>query len=227
MATKKNVAISVMETVGEATDDVDLRLQFEKWVQQVYDEIGSEIGWDFLRKDETITTVASTEEYSTQIDTYHITAVRIDPDDDPIRYRSVEDLIRYGYDLNQAGRPEYWYPSGYDEATKKNLIRFWPIPDSAFNIQVFEEGGPKLLGSEDEVPLPRVLDYVLEDGVEARYLRNESDYEGANLVRTDFFIELSKQKIRLTNRPNNYLRLQVTDIPRVTLGEVRLPPDTF
>lgn len=227
--TKNQMAQDVMTELGEDTSDSSLVSLFEGFVQRVYDDIGSEARWSFQVAEEDITTVASTETYKIGVDVHDISSMRIDPTDEQVEYKSRDELVYKGVDMDETGRPRFWYDAGFDSATSKQQISLWPIPDAIYTIEVHTQGAPKSLATGDTIPVPNEFLSLIFEGVLALGYRHEKDWESYDRTWQNFAVRKEKLRRRYNNRVNNYLQFQQTDVPRRTdtLSPVRLPPSHF
>lgn len=226
--TVNDVATDVMIEVGENTGDATLVLQFERWVSNAFQRIGITLDWKFNRPTETFVTAASTAEYSlTSTLADDIRGMRISGDDDPIFYKEERELYERGVDLEQEGRPMYFWFREYDKTNEVLKIAFWPIPDQIFSIDVMMRAAPGTLVSADELPYPREFVQAIEARVKYLYYMNEEKVEVAIAFKRDF----DEIMMFLVNRfkfPKEHHRLQQTDVMSDDyLRDVRLPPDHF
>jgi hypothetical protein len=228
MATKNAVALEVMRELGEATSNTTLVTQYEIWVQEAYDEIISEMVWPFARQTESIATVAATATVKMATNAFMPRTIRISPTDEPVDYKSREELIHAGVNMDETGRPRFWYHDSYDITNAKFVLGLWPIPDAIYSLQTTESTQGTALVTGDTVPLPREFLRILKLGIKAVAKGNEQDYAGADRDSVTFHAALTKMLIRYKNRPNEYLRLGVTDVATTDpMKPVRLPPSHF
>lgn len=226
--TVNDVAKDIMTEVGEATSDATLVLQFERWVSNAFQRIGIALDWKFNRPTEQITTVASTSEYSlTDKLVDDIKAMRINGDDDPIFYKSEQELFERGVDLEQEGRPMFYFFREYDKTNEVLKVVFWPIPDAVYTIDVMERAAPGTLATADVLPYPREFVQAIEARVKFLYYMNEEKVEVA-LVHRDEFDKIMALLVRRFKWPDEMHRLGITDISNEDyLRDVRLPPNHF
>lgn len=226
--TVNDVAEDIMLEVGESTGDADLVLQFERWVSNAFQRIGITLDWKFNKPTEQITTVASTAEYdltSTLID--DIRGMRINADDDPIFYKEERELFERGVDLEQEGRPMYYWFREYDKTNEVLSVHLWPIPDAVYTIDVLGRASPGTLVSADELPYPREFVQAIEARVKYLYYMNEEKVEVAVNFKRDFD-EVMALLIMRMKFPRERHRLNRTDVAgEGYLRDVRLPPDHF
>jgi hypothetical protein len=217
-----------MTEMGEDTSNSSLVTQFEAWTQRVYEEVSRYAIWKFSRQSEDLTTVASQAEYSIDINAMAITAARIDPDDDPIDFKSKEEMIKKGFDMEETGEPRFWYHAGFDQTTGKNKIGLWPIPSSIMTIELVQFGQPIALATGDNIPLPQEFMSVVHSGVKALNLGNEKDYEGQKIEFANYRDQLERLRLRYAHPKGQRKTFEPTDVPghgRAPL--VRFPPGQF
>lgn len=217
-----------MAELGEDTSNATLVTLFEKFVQRVFEDLGRATRWFFMVQEEDVNTVASTEEYSISTDAAFITSARIDPTDDPVEYITRDELIRRGVDMDETGRPKFFYHSGFDSATLKSKISFWPIPDDVYKVELHEIQQPKTLASGDVVPVPHEFDSVLYEGVLAMAYRHENMLDLYDRTWTGYQVEKERLRRRYAHQPNHYRRMQVRDINTSDpMAPVRFDPSHF
>lgn len=180
MPTKAQLAQDLAVEAGEQYDDIDIKEQFEEWVQQAVDEVYAGSPWFFRNAQEDITTAAATKSYTlgatvAQIRDMVVTAVPVGQesvDGRHITYAPVERLIAHGKDLDAAGAPMYWYFYGVGTGTELK-VAFQPVPDDIYTITVHELLRPADLSSSDTIPLPK--EYLTAVRSKARYYLAMSD----------------------------------------------------
>lgn len=226
--TVNDVATDLMTEVGESTSDATLLLQFERWVSNAFQRIGITLDWKFNRPTEQITTVASTSTYSltdTLVD--DIRAMRINGDDDPLFYKSEQELFERGVDLEQEGRPMFYFFREYDKTNEVLKVVLWPIPDAVFTIDVLERAAPGTLVSADELPYPREFVQAIEARVKFLYYMNEEKVDVA-MVHRDEFQQILTLLVKRFKWPAETHRMAQTDVTQDDyLKDVRLPPNHF
>jgi hypothetical protein len=227
--TKNQMAQDVMTELGEDTGTATLVTLFEGFVQRVYDDVGSEARWSFQFAEEDITTVASTETYGVAIDVHDISSMRIDPTDEQVEFKSRDDLVRAGVNMDEEGRPRFWYDAGFDATTSKQQISFWPIPDAVYTVEVHTQGAPAQLATGDTLPVPNEFLSLIFEGVLALGYRHEKDWDSYDRTYANYALRKEKLRRRYAHRVNAFRKLQVTDVPRRTdtMKPVRLPPSHF
>lgn len=227
LPTLNGMATSVMKEVGEDTSDADLVLIYEGWVQDVYDIIGTSLKWHFMSVSEQLSLVASTVEYKIQTDTDVIRGMRHSPTDDPIYFIELRELVARGVDFENESKPQYWYYSQFDEAANQWAVKFWPIPDQAYTVDVFELASPKELATGDTIPFPRAFQNVVKNGVRWYAYMNEEKLDVANMYRDAFNAGLASVMARY-KFPEERRRLVESDVVETDyMRDVRLPPDHF
>lgn len=227
LPTVNDMATEVMREVGEDTSDADLVLIYEGWVQDVYDIIGTSLKWHFQSVSETLNLVASTKEYSLAADTDIVRGMRHNPTDDPIYFIELRELVSRGVDFENESKPQYFYYGEFDEANNQWKVNFWPIPDQAYNVDVYTLSSPKDLATGDTIPFPRAFINVMKNGIRWYAYTNEEKLDVAVMYRDAFSagLEVVMQRYKF---PEERRRLVESDVVETDyMRDVRLPPDHF
>ena len=215
--------------LGESTNDTALTNLFVSWFNDAYMHFGAEVAWFFLRAYPTITTSADDNTYSlTAASARQISAMRVTVTDEPMEYVPYNELVRRGLDLEQTGKPEVWWDTGYDAANDQVTVELWPIPNAVYILEAEVEGAPEVLTDSATIPFPPEFWPLVKDGVRAYYRESEGDYEGAKEIFTRFFGVTAKLAKRFKPKPGRWRRLRVTDVGRsMHQPFVRFPPGQF
>jgi len=215
---------------GEPVSDTETLNQVKEWIQDGYKEIASERDWDFLRRTDTIETVASTRVYSLSASASEVTYGRIVTTDDPVEYIPKEGLVKRGLDLEQTGAyPTFFYNEGYDEVNGVNQIGLWPIPIGIVSIEFEENRRAEELSDTSMMPLPSELLSALKYYVRAEQARDDKDFEEYDRELARFYKTVNSRKKRFKNSPPAHRpRLRVSDVPVSSrIQEVRFDPNHF
>lgn len=188
---------------GEQYGDLDIADQFQKWVQETYEEVVADARWFFKNSSEEITPVAGTAVYTLPTTVSEIRAAYINSTPKPARvsYSAVERLLARGENLAAPGTPRAWYYAGIDPNTTAKKIKFWPVPDAAFaatgNKVILETiNRPETLALTDTIPLPTEYIRVIRDGVRYRVKFNDNDLDGSRASYTVFREGLARLNAR-------------------------------
>lgn len=177
--TIRDFSVLLIPESGPSDQDDDHLALIDKWVIGSIIDICTEWNWDALRTSEQITSVAAQAEYSLQATGSNIISVRTPVDERQIDPTTEEELIRYGYDLEQQNDTTlYYYPSGYDTATKKNKIKFYPVPST--NTIVYEVEEKKRLDglvAASDCPLPVEFNELIMAGARIRIFQHNLKYQ--------------------------------------------------
>ena len=130
-------------------------------------------------------TVASTAAYSLAATTGEVKSVRIPATDDVIIYTPVERLIAKDKNLELEGKPENWWIDSLG-TSQEMKIRFYPIPDAVYAVELHVLNRPSDLGDSDTIPLPVEYIDVVREGVRYKTRYNENNLEAAGLALQEF-----------------------------------------
>jgi hypothetical protein len=230
MPTVSALALELASEAGESTTDTDYLSLVRGWIKDGYREIGDKAAWAFLKTDESVSfTVAGGDEYETQATCSEITYMRLTATDTPVIYVPVERLASLGLDLEQTGRPKYFYSSGYNSSTGKNKFKVWPVPDGTYAGEIHENGRPVELEDADTIPMPTNFLTIMKDYVRMMQAKDDKDYELYDRMDTKWQKALAERMLRYSKQPARHIRLRVSDITgdRAEMQPVRLPPEHF
>lgn len=230
MPTVSELAVDLSTEAGEATTDTSYLSLVRKWIKGGYREIGDASQWAFLKTEESINfSVAGGAEYRTQTSASEITAIRLTVTDEPVAYVPVERLIQLGYDLEQTGKPIYFYNTGYDEALAQHKFKVWPVPNATYAAHIVEHKMAKTLADADEIPMPANFLTILEDYVRGMQAFDDKDYEAFDRMERKWRGALAERLQRYSKQPARNIRLRVSDLPstRGDLVPARLDPNHF
>lgn len=181
--TKNELAQELAVEAGEQYDDIDVKEQFEAWVQQAIDAVYAVSPWFYRNSEETVVTAASTKTYTLAAATSKIRDVAIGTTH--IVYSPIERLIARGKDLSAAGPPVYWYFDGLD-ASNQLKISFQPVPSGVQNVTVFGIQRPADLASGDTIPLPKEFLNAVRLKVRSLLAMSDKDYNAAGIFEQQF-----------------------------------------
>lgn len=205
--TKNQLAQELAIEAGEQFDDIDVKAQFEDWVQQAVDEIMSASPWFFRNVTETVNTVASTATYTLGASTSSIRDIAYGTTH--IVYAPIERLIARGKSLTVTGTPEYWYFAGMDSSNQLK-ISFQPVPNAALAITVHGVARPVALASGDTIPLPHEYLNAVRAKVRSLLAFSDKDYQSAAMFEQGFQAALGRlaQQYAGLVRPPSRLRVK-------------------
>lgn len=193
MPTKAQLAQDLAVEAGEQYDDIDIKEQFEEWVQWAVDEVYAGSPWFFRNASGDITTANGTKVYTlgstvAQVRDMVVTGVPAGQesiDGRHIVYAPVERLIAHGNDLDEAGAPKYWYFAGVDSSTALK-VAFQPVPNGIFTVTVHELQRPADLGSDDSIPLPKEYLTAVRDKVRFFLAMSDGRVQDAGVFQQGF-----------------------------------------
>jgi hypothetical protein len=205
--TLNDLAQELAIEAGEQYDDIDVKAQFEDWVQQAVDAVYAVSPWFFRNITETVNTVAATATYTLGATTSKIRDIAYGTTH--IVYAPIERLIARGKSLTASGTPAYWYFNGVDSSNQLK-ISFQPVPDAAYAITVHGVQRPADLSSGDTIPLPKEYLNAVRGKVRSLLAFSDKDYQSAAMFEQAFQQEvglLSQQYAGLV-RPPSRLRVK-------------------
>ena len=203
----------VVDQGGTTIDPTDVAL-FVTWVSDVCQAIATAADWLFFRTVETIAITASTATYSLSAIDSEVTVIRIASLKHTLRATSKEFLLSRRMDLDLLGLPIRFFNAGFDAATGKKQITFWPIPDTDLSVEVTAEKIIGVLAATDIIPYPDKFIPLIKDGVRIKNLEHEREFESADRVTRRFATDLDKMIERYTREPSRLLRRREADITR-------------
>ena len=149
------------------------------WVRESYylDILATRNDWWFLRKTETVDTVASTNRISlpSGVDIKEVREIRI------LGYKPIEGISESqadelgGYtDITEEGRPtKFWH---YDRSSGVDRLQLYPVPDSVYTLQIRCMATPDTLTDDSDTPsLPDEFHYLLVKGGYCKALKHNQD----------------------------------------------------
>jgi len=181
--TKNQLAQELAIEAGEQFDDIDVKSQFEDWVQQAVDGIISVSPWFFNNVVETFATANGTATYTLGASTSSIRDIAIGTTH--IVYAPIERLIARGKDLSLAGTPEYWYFAGMDSSNQLK-ISLQPVPNSVATVTVHGTARPADLASGATIPLPQEYLNAVRAKVRALLAFSDKDYNAVGMFEQQY-----------------------------------------
>ena len=214
--TLNQLAVELVEEAGHSSlSDPDFVTRVENWIKEALSEIADKANWRYFQALDTITTGAGTAIYTLAFGAADIKAMRIQDSDDPIEYRSYEELVRAGTDLEMQGQPEIWFYSAPTIGSNViNTIQLWPVPDSSQVLEVLYHIDPTNLISGSTLPVMNYMLVLLRHRVRVNFRHDEKDYDGADRQLQYFLKELNDKLARERAKSVDTPVLETCDIPR-------------
>lgn len=153
------------EEAGRDWSDDRSLTEVERYVNDVWKQIAIETDWPWLYTTESISLVASTQEYSLQSSAVEPIGVRLTTEDRELVHTPVEQMM--ATDIELSGIPTRWWISGYDSSTSKTKIKVWPIPATTYTMEVHEIIRPTDLAADTVIPVPEEFIPIMKNGVRA------------------------------------------------------------
>lgn len=229
--TINDFALLMMREQDEASDNSELVDVFKTWTEDAIDELLAAHDWNILKRTKTFTTDTINSVYTLDQGIREIRAMRFKLTNEPIDYVDAPFLYSMAEDLEQVGKPEFWFfeSSVFQSNDTQLKIQFNKIPDAAYVIEYL--GVIDLLSvvsSNINLPVQRGMFTALKHRVRAYSLNNDKDYEGEDRSKQDFFILVQRLVEKDNAKSANTARLQVRDISNTRDRKLaRLDPNHF
>lgn len=194
--TIRDISELLIPESGPSPQDDDHLALIDTWVIGAVSDIVNEWDWDCLRTRENIPSVATQAEYSLATTAASVLSVRIPVNDRYIECVTEETLKEFGCNMEQTSDVTLaWYPSGYDESTGRNKIKFWPIPTTATVVwEVTEKKRIDALLSTSNLPLPAEFNELIKSGARIRIFQHNLQFQAMSYWAQRF--ELLMQKLK-------------------------------
>jgi hypothetical protein len=215
--TINQLALALVKEQDESSDNTEFVSLVEDWIRDAIDEVSSVYEWRLFRKTVNIITIASQSEYDLPVGIREIRGIRHTIGDDPVEYVDAPRLYGVAEDLENLGKPLNWYWGNSTlEGTGVSLtIRFDPVPDDAYSLDV------QVIFMPLEAPIPVQFipfqnDIILciKHRARAYILANDKDYDGAQMYLQMFFNKISELIGKETSPSASNIRLQPRDISK-------------
>lgn len=192
------LALVLLREQDEASDDTEMVSVVEAWIDDAVDEIASALKTKFFKKIATLNTVAAQRAYALSEDVIDIRSIRFIDTDEPIDYQDEMNLANIAENLENQGKPRWWYFTDNTNGTNevKRNIAFAPIPSAIFNLELSEYVHPTTtaLATGDNVPFRKEWILAIKHRVRAYILMSDKDYEGATKYLQMFYQKLEEMK---------------------------------
>lgn len=208
-------AQSLMAEMDEATDNTDYLAVVKGWVEDACDEIASIHEWKLFRRTLTLNTVGGTATYQLPENIREIRAMRLKVTNEPIEYLDAPVLYSMAEDLENTGKPQYWWWESSAFVTNDVFLKIQldPVPDAIYTVEYLGVLHPlSAVTANVNIPYQRQMFLAIKNRVRAYMLQSDKDYEGASIARQDF-LGILKELIDDENaKMANDIRLQPRDI---------------
>lgn len=155
MPTLNEIATALSREYAGYDTDAGYITQIEEWLNEAYTEVAEELRWEWtIGTPESVTIVAGTSEYSLATTVWEETIGRLLSTDAPIHFKTREELVRSGADLEQTGTPYIFMPLGFDYNANKFKIRLFPVPSANDTGEFLNFTRPGTVGSAVQIPAP-------------------------------------------------------------------------
>lgn len=186
--------------------DSTTRNRIKTWINMGYQDFVSRELWPFREVTDTITTVASTQEYTlssefSNIDNNSIASVSIQgASARRLAYKPFNQLRIDQPDLDQEGTslPEYYY-------LKAGKIGFWPSPNDAYTVAVDYYKVPTEMSSDSDEP---IIPQAYRESLVQYALSMEHDFNTdpdlAIKAMNAYETIVAKARFNLLSQPNDF-----------------------
>lgn len=217
LLTVNALALVLMREMDEATDNTELVSVVESWIDDAVDEIAAAADWKIFKQLDTLATIASTSTYALSQDVIDVRSIRFVDTDEPIDYQDETSLFGVAEDLENLGKPRWWFytntSAGTDEVIKN--IRFSPIPDAIYNLTLSVQVHPTTtaLITSSNIPFRKETILAIKNRVRAYKMMDDKDYEGATAYLQMFYKQLDDMRSKENKSPSaQILRMQPRDL---------------
>jgi hypothetical protein len=161
----KKIAKELGETWTQANKD-----QFLDWIQNAIEELYTvSRDWFFAFGEVELLTNPTTSTYDINALGADILRVFDVGSKREIPVKTESYALQKGYDLNAAGDPLICWPEGFNGATGKLQLRFWPIPTEEKTYQILINFDVSALTLVTAIPFPATFFPALRHRVKASY----------------------------------------------------------
>jgi|SRR5882672_304248 len=215
--TVNELAVQLAKEQDEDSNDTEFISVVESWIDDAVDEIASSHDWRFFKKIRPFSTVISQRAYPLDEDIVDIRSIRFIDTDEPIDYQDEMNLANIAEDLENQGKPRWWYftntSSGVNELVKN--IAFSPIPAAIYPLElsVYVHPTTIVLDTTDPIPFRKEWILAIKHRVRAYVLMSDKDYEGATKYLQMFYQKLEDMKTKENQAPaGRFLVMQPRDL---------------
>jgi hypothetical protein len=198
-------------------------LTIEQWTRDALDELAIETNWRAFVTNTTLVTAAGTRVYVLPINVRDVEYIHEPVSRTWINYDTKQNLVNKGLDMQQSGRPEFFY---YEDTTitppdVKYEIGLQPVPNAIFNLDVRFNIVPARLVSADTIPIQNEHIFPLKFLVKSFIAFDDNNIDQANHFYGRFTSIVDKLMRRENNKVADMPRFKQRDIPSRT-GDRRL-----
>jgi aryl carrier-like protein len=210
---------SVVTSLGEDYDDLDVQETFLAWALDSIRELLSQENWPFSQATVGVTAADGSATYTVDESLGDIKHVYRSDDDTPLTFTTLDELRQSGVDYDYEAKPDYWYIHGISSG--KIVIGLYPVPNDTYSLLVMGNGQGEALTSTSTLPVPASLYPLVKSGIRVLYKESIQDYNGADRETQRYLGLLQRARARfLTSkatrrefsysdiRPTNYITLR-------------------
>lgn len=222
--TLNSLASEILQEQGEKLGDTALVSQVEIWTKDAITQLSIQLRQRVLWKTFTFNTVVGISLYDLPAEFREFRYVRLIEEDDALEYVSPKRLSEFGFDLEETGKPSFWWntDAAVVGANLIQRIRLHPKPDSIYMVEAPYQYNPANLTSVSVIPLTDAALILLKSRVRMRLFSNDKDWEAYNAERGQYTQDLgallAQERIPLAR---NLVRSQV-DLSRKSRRSFRL-----
>ena len=209
------LALELIRAHGEVSVDTDYVTTTEQWIKDALDELATESSWRAFITHATLPTVASQQFYNLPTQVRDIGFVRNPPDDLHIEYITKKRAARMGLNLEQTGRPRYWYYNDQENVANdfRYEIGFYPIPDAIYNLDVEYEINIADLASGAHIPVQKNMILPLKFCARSYMYVADDNIESADWWYKRYLRTMERLMVQEQNKSADQQRMQQTDLP--------------
>lgn len=196
MTVDEVIAAVRLKTLIDAVDVSDADMT--TWINEGMDDVDQRMDWEFLEREETLTTVASQQAYPLTDFPEEVVAI-MSVNEEGRRRRVIPVSKEYaatiwGDNVNEASRAAYFYLFQED-------IYLVPIPSSVKNYLVaFHTQMPQVTSGSDTFPWFERYHRIMIDYVESKTWEREEDFEKAFIAIQRFELGVRRLQLAYQNR---------------------------
>lgn len=191
--TVNDLALLLQNEYSEKLGDTGYTTQLENWIIESIIQLSLITKLNIFYKSTPLNTVATNSTYELPVELRDIKDIRIIATDDKIDYENPKILSEYGFDLEQAGKPRYWWYQ--DAAVVSNdyikKIVFTPIPNAIYSLSITYYYHPSGLVSGSVLPLSEEALLVVKSDVRMKHFQYNKDFASMNVERSNYRDRLS------------------------------------
>lgn len=225
------LALEMMKAHHEDSADTNYVAVVEQWIRDALAELALVTSWRAFVLNGTLNTSNSTRVYTLPVDVRDIKLIRNPATEQTLIYKTKEFLAEYGFDLEEVGKPDFWYFEDKDvtvPADVKYKIGFYPVPDGDYAFDVQYDVNPATIASGSHLPIQSDMITVLKYCVRSYMYLDDN-----NLAMADAYYQRFRGNARLlvgreNRKSSEFTRLLPTDLPhRSDRRFARLDPNHF